>query len=188
MTSLKTYKHYLLAAPVGLLLLASIGFAGRLTPSVRPSVGDAGGHVLGLLPNPNAQPSGGQSRDDQDDRDRARSCSNETVKGPYGVSFQGTIFAFGPVAASAEIVSDGDGGLTGTYVETLNGVIKRGGFTGSYTVRADCTVSATLASLVPGSWTGDLDGVIVSHGTQIFLVGTDSVEGGLAVTGLARKL
>ena len=115
---------------------------------------------------------------------REHKCTEETVKGAYGVAFEGSIFTLGTVKAAARIEFDGSGSLNGTYVESVSGAIKRGGFNGSYSVNEDCTGTAKLNGLVPGSWSVDLQGVIVSEGKEMFLVATDT---GLAVSGLAKK-
>ena len=56
------------------------------------------------------------------ERVRARTCSSESLEGDYSFSFHGTT-AFGPVAAVGKITFDGDGNLSGTYSESLSGVI-----------------------------------------------------------------
>jgi hypothetical protein len=112
-------------------------------------------------------------------------CTNKILTGIYGLSFSGSVFVLGPGAGTAQLTFDGAGGLTGSYTETVDGTLKHGQFTGTYAVNADCTTSATVTGLVPGSWTVNLDGTIVEHGHRIYMVETDD---GTAVTGVASSL
>ncbi len=158
-------------------VLAVIGVLAALAPAAR------GKSNTGKAPVALANAQSGPGHNGENDG-MAHVCTDETVKGAYGVAFEGTIFTLGSVRAAARIEFDGSGSLNGTYVESVSGVIKRGGFNGSYTVNADCTGTAKLSGLVPGSWSVDLQGVIVGEGKEMFLVATDT---GLDVSGSAKK-
>ncbi|HYE66874.1 MAG TPA: hypothetical protein VD966_14890 [Pyrinomonadaceae bacterium] len=112
-------------------------------------------------------------------------CTESSVKGDYGYSFNGTVAGFGSIAAAGRVVSDGRGNLSGSYTQSLSGVIIEGNFVGTYAVDSDCTVSATLTgAIAPSSWSATLKGVIVNKGEELLLVGTDS---GTVITGIAKK-
>ena len=126
----------------------------------------------------------GNSNSNNRDANRANGCSNELVHGTYGVSFNGTISALGVVAGIGRIALDRTGDLSGSYAESLNGTIIRGNFTGSFALHSDCTGSATVASLIPGSWSVGLNFTVVDNGTEILLLDTDP---GVVVSGSAKK-
>jgi len=84
-------------------------------------------------------------------RVQAKECSNNSIKGTYGFSCEGTVVGAegGPLAVVGVFTADGKG--TGSEVETisLNGVITPDvPFTVTYTVNADCTGS--FVSTPPG--------------------------------------
>jgi len=75
-------------------------------------------------------------------RVQAGDCSNNSLKGTYGLSCEGTVVGVGPLAVVGVFTADGDG--NGSEVETIsfNGMITTGAtFTVTYTVNADCTGS-----------------------------------------------
>lgn len=71
-------------------------------------------------------------------------CTNASVQGAYGFADQGQAFTAAgteaaEIAAAGRIVFDGNGGLTGTEWESLNGAITTIPFNGEYSVQPDCT-------------------------------------------------
>jgi hypothetical protein len=94
-------------------------------------------------------------------------CSKSTVRGTYGSVLTGTVIGVGPFATVALVTFDGFGGWSYTESGNFNGnPIPKHTVTGSYTVAANCSGSATDSA-------GDtLDFVIVSGGKEIFQVGT----------------
>jgi hypothetical protein len=91
--------------------------------------------------------------DDEDaaaPREAARVCSNASLAGTYGFTFQG--FALNPDGThAAEFVGvgaetfDGHGAITrGRLIGTTNGQPFTPTFTGTYTINADCTGSKTI--------------------------------------------
>ena len=75
-------------------------------------------------------------------RVQAGDCSNNSLKGTYGLSCEGTVVGVGPLAVIGVFSADGNG--NGSEVETIsfNGMITTGAtFTVTYTVNADCTGS-----------------------------------------------
>jgi hypothetical protein len=136
--------------------------------------------VLLLLPNLTFSQAQGRKEDNSNGH-----CTERSLKGDYGYSFQGAVAAFGSVAAAGRLVSDGNGNLSGSYSESLGGVIIEGNFVGTYAMNPNCTVSATLTgATAPSSWSANLKGVLVNNGLEILLVGTDP---GTVVTGGAKR-
>lgn len=112
-------------------------------------------------------------------------CTERSLKGDYGFSFEGTAASFGSVAAAGRLVSDGKGNLSGSYSESLSGLIIEGNFVGTYAVNLDCIVSATLTgAIAPSTWSANVKGVLVNNGEEILLVGLDH---GIITTGGAKK-
>jgi len=84
----------------------------------------------------------------------AARCSNASLKGTYAYSSQGftevtsdvSPAGFAPWAQTGLVVYDGEGNITsGTFTIatiTAAGGVDRGTFTGSYTVKTDCTGTA----------------------------------------------
>ncbi len=143
-----------LAAMVCLALLAIAAF---VPLGIRPA--------SGILPEVRAQ--GG--------------CNLGTLTGRYGFAGDGfstsgpvpaTISAFTPVAAVGVDAFDGAGNLSGFITASFGGSISTSTISGTYTVAADCTGSAT-ANLSSGSVI-HFSFVIVDHGRQMRNLGTDS--------------
>ena len=72
----------------------------------------------------------------------AQTCSNASL---YGTSFtvlNGTMASgnsFTPEVFLDKEVYDGQGGVSGTYVSSVNGVAGNGALSGTYTVNSDCS-------------------------------------------------
>jgi hypothetical protein len=110
-------------------------------------------------------------------------CSNSSLAGAYGFSVTGTFVTAGlAYAIAGSFVSNGDGELNGTAVQSVNGSVTRNGFTANYTVAADCTGTARLTFDV-GAETG-LSFTIVSDGREVILIDTDP---GTVETGSAKR-
>jgi hypothetical protein len=103
-------------------------------------------------------------------RVQAGDCSNNSLKGTYGFSCEGTGGGL-PIAVVAVFTADGNG--NGSEVETIsfNGDISQGvPFTVTYTVNADCTgsfVSTGFGSVFHN------DFVIDDNKKEFRLIGTD---------------
>jgi hypothetical protein len=75
---------------------------------------------------------------------RTQSCSLGGVAGGYGYTTSGTIPTLGAVAAVGRISLDEDGNLTGAQTTSFNGAIVQETLSGTYSVSADCTGTATV--------------------------------------------
>jgi hypothetical protein len=75
---------------------------------------------------------------------QARSCSLSGVAGTYGYTTTGTIPTLGAVAGVGHVTLDAGGNLTGAQTVSFNGAIVPETLSGTYTVNADCTGTATV--------------------------------------------
>jgi len=80
----------------------------------------------------------------------AEGCAARSLHGAYGYAFQGQVIPPGTTefdaAIAGRIVFDAHGGLSGYEWDSTNGVQETLTFTGSYSVQADCTGTATLVN------------------------------------------
>jgi hypothetical protein len=109
-------------------------------------------------------------------------CTDASLHGSYGYSFDGTVIGIGPAAGSGVITFDGEGNLSGADTLSLNGTIIPRTLTGTYAVQANCTGSVTLEVS-----TGDifhLEFVIVDSGRELRFIQTDA---GTVITGAAIR-
>jgi len=87
----------------------------------------------------------------------AQSCTNASYVGTHFYTLEGTVLSSGtyiPDKQLGRLISDGDGNLTGTATESLNGVINRYNLAGTYTVNPDCSGTSTLNVTPQGGSTG----------------------------------
>jgi hypothetical protein len=75
---------------------------------------------------------------------QAGSCSLQGVSGRYGYTTSGSIPTLGAVAAVGHITLEASGNLTGAQTASFNGAIVPETLSGTYTVNADCTGTATI--------------------------------------------
>lgn len=102
----------------------------------------------------------------------AHPCSNGTFNGSFGFTNTGTIVGVGDFAAVGRLSADGQNNLGGSITRSVNGVISRLTFTGSYAVNVDCTGSATLT--FSNGQSVHRDFIIVDDGKEVRGVSTDS--------------
>lgn len=105
---------------------------------------------------------------------RAATCSLATVSGNYAVAtigqqagvFQAEVF---------RMTSDGNGNLSGTGAESLNGTIHSGvTIAGTYTVASNCVFTSTTTDNVGNTF--NITGEIAESGAQITGISTNAVE------------
>ncbi len=116
----------------------------------------------------------------------ARRCSSRTLKGAYGIKFEGLSLAGGPFASVSRITFDGEGQFTTSEIGSFNGHPLRRTFTGPYTVNADCTGFLDFSSSLsdpPHEAHGEF--VIVDGGREFFVL--DNEEGWVA-NGVGKQL
>ena len=141
----------------------------------------AAGYTLGgfrleradLIPNVNAQETG-------------RRCSLKTLKGSYGIKFEGQKLGLGPIVSVARITFDGNGAFTTNEIGRLNGTLIQRTFTGPYVVNEDCTGFLDFSSNItvpPHDAHGDF--VIVNNGQEFFFVDN---EDDWAANGVAKRI
>lgn len=134
----------------------------------------------GILPSVHAQQS--------DHEERGERCDLQTLRGGYGLTFQGfgtrgtvpaAIGAFIPAAGVGVVDFDGEGGNTLVETTSFGGLIGPLSSTGTYTVNPDCT--GTLDA--PGAATWNF--VIVHDGRQILAINT--IAGRVATVDLEKQ-
>lgn len=116
----------------------------------------------------------------------SRKCSLKTLKGAYGVKFEGQKLGTGPLVSVSRIVFDGEGTFTTSEIGRFNGNPLQRTFTGPYTVNDDCTGFLDFSSDLtnpPHEAHGNF--VIVDEGREFFVVDD---EEGWAATGIGRKI
>ena len=123
----------------------------------------------------------------QEDRGAApRRCSTRTLKGAYGIKFEGHKVDGTPLASVSLITFDGEGHFTTNEIGRFNGNLIQRTFTGPYTVNQDCTGFLDFTSTLsnpPHEAHGDF--VIVDEGREFFVVDN---EDGWAADGIGKKL
>lgn len=116
----------------------------------------------------------------------SRKCSNHTLKGAYGIKFEGQKLETGPFVSISRITFDGDGTFTTNEVGRFNGEPVKRTFTGPYKVNDDCTGFLDFSSFLsnpPHEAHGDF--IIVDGGKEFFVVDN---EEGWAANGVGKKL
>lgn len=113
-------------------------------------------------------------------------CSNASLSGGYGFIVNGIAPRAGPYSYVGRFVADGKGGVTGRGAQAVSGEISRPTFTGTYTIRADCTGVANLKFDFGGE--APLELIIVDDGktVDIIVAGADG-KGGENEVGTATR-
>ncbi len=133
--------------------------------------------TVNLIPSTQAQ---------EERRTSARRCSARTLKGAFGIKFEGQKLNGGPLASVSRITFDGEGHFTTNEVGRFNGNLIQRTFTGPYTVNEDCTGFLDFSSTItdpPHEAHGDF--IIVDGGQEFFVVDN---EEGWAANGVGKRL
>jgi len=101
---------------------------------------------------------------------RSAGCSNDTLRGAYGYTGDGT-FNGVPFAQLGVETFDGTGHVSTQDTANVNGNIVHRNFTASYAVSADCT--GTLEYTLPGGTVRHVGLVIVDGGRRVYWMSTD---------------
>jgi hypothetical protein len=110
-------------------------------------------------------------------------CSKATLHGTYlfaqnGVEIKGDEQR--PFALAGFDVFDGDGGVKGVASGNFNGeVFRKDPFTGTYTVKANCTGTVTFRGVGGATTQGDI--FIAPDGSKFAFVGTDPESVGASI-------
>ena len=110
-------------------------------------------------------------------------CSLANLSGAYAVSRQGTLVASvlglpapAPWGEVALADFDGAGAFSGTANVNIGGIAISGGFTGTYTIKPDCTGAITVRPNPPYNALVITEAIVVIHGGQQYIAAdTDSV-------------
>ena len=119
-------------------------------------------NAVSLLPEAQAQADRGPG---------SRRCSSRTLKGAYGVKFEGVRVGVGPIASVSRFTFDGEGNFTTSEIGRFNGNPVQRAFSGPYTVYEDCTGFLSFPYTVTGQ-PHDVHGdfVIVDEGQEFYLL------------------
>ncbi|WP_147281755.1 hypothetical protein [Dyella solisilvae] len=115
-------------------------------------------------------------------------CSMATVKGPYAIYGQGTVFVGSPPQPGLEVdvgttTLDGRGKLTGSLVFSFNGKILRTTFVGDYVVNPDCTMRLAIQDSLGEHL--QQEGVVIGNGDEVRFIGTDP---GRVIARVAKRM
>ncbi len=126
-------------------------------------------------------------------------CSNNDIAGEWGTIMTGTLIpptGAVPFAAVNKAIYDFDGNYSGTQTRSINGVVSRVTFQGTYTVNPDCSgIKTTKSYDQSGNLLNTLtqDFVLVNNSTELIETFTsntraDGVNIPGVVTGQSKKL
>lgn len=104
------------------------------------------------------------------------SCNNETIKGAYASlanEWIGTMAPFTPLAAVRHTLFDGKGNFTSAGYVSTAGTIVAFTLDGTYTVNADCTMTAEGIA-EPQNTSATFFGVIAADSNKIYQIRTDA--------------
>jgi hypothetical protein len=107
----------------------------------------------------------------------ASGCTNATIAGAYGLTATGTLF--GPNGARSGIallgrsVYDGQGRLTGTQTDSIDGTLEQFTLAGTYAVQPDCTGSEAFTFTSSGEVV-HANFVVVAQSHAILFIDTDA--------------
>lgn len=112
----------------------------------------------------------------------AEGCGLQSLKGGYGYAFQGQVNAPSfteavDIGGAGRAVFNGHGGLSGMEWASTNGLFETLTFTGSYTVKPDCTGKMTIVNSNGRTDHGNI--ALVEGGQEINFIDTDP---GVALT------
>jgi len=159
------------------LIIILVGFLGLLAGSLLSRSSFGRGEV-DLLPK-------AQAHESAFVQDNHQGCSNLTLEGKYGVTFNGNAPGFGPFVAVAVGSYDGYGHIQGSGTANVNGQVLQGSVTGNYTVKVDCTATGTITFAALGFSVSGF-AVLVNDGKEGFFIGT--APAGVQLSGTIKKL
>jgi hypothetical protein len=108
------------------------------------------------------------------------SCNNATIKGSYGTKFTGTVTSLGSAAGVGLVKLDGKGHFQLLQTVSNAGTISKNlAYSGTYSVKQDCTVQFVSSPF------STVSGVIVDGGKEIFMIETDP---GVTITATWKKV
>jgi hypothetical protein len=136
----------------------------------------AGVFSLGFAVRSSAGPQGGPvGEGHSSEAVFSRPCSAATIRGSFGIKFNGVSGAAeGPVASVTLVTFDGIGSFSGSDVSSFSGTIVRRTLTGTYSVDRDCRGKLVFISHIsnpPHESPGDF--VVVDGGQEFFIINSE---------------
>ncbi len=104
-------------------------------------------------------------------RVKAQACNNGTIQGIWGFSYEGVVGGLA-TAGAGHTLADGSGGSNGGDTLSVNGVIVRRTYTGTYNVNADCTGTTSYNDSLGNVFHQDF--VVMNGANSIAVVETDN--------------
>jgi len=87
----------------------------------------------------------------------AATCTLASLSGPFAITINGSLTGSNQSSAAGQLTADGVGGLTGIMTMSANGQVGRNlAITGTYTVLAGCTGTASINYTGGGSMSFDI--------------------------------
>lgn len=139
--------------------------------------------IMATFASRQARGSGGEP--ETIDARRVKRCAASTLKGAFGVKFEGLSLTLGPLVSVARFTFDGKGEFTSKEVARINGELVERTFMGPYTVNRDCTGFLDFSSDINASGIVRGDFVIVNDGNEFFLLDN---EDGWVANGVGKRL
>lgn len=112
-------------------------------------------------------------------------CSLKTLKGAYGVKFDGQRIGIGPIVSVSRFTFDGNGEFTTNEIGRFAGNEVVRSFSGEYTVNEDCTGRLEFPSNLAQPHDAHGNFVIVDNGKELYLIDN---EENWAASGVGKKL
>ena len=104
-------------------------------------------------------------------RVKAQSCSNATIQGIWGFSYNGLVGGL-TTSGAGHTLADGSGNASGGDTLSVNGVILRRTYTGTYNINPDCTGTTTFNDSLGNVFHQDI--VVMNSANSIAVVETDN--------------
>ena len=104
-------------------------------------------------------------------RVKAQSCNNGTIQGIWGFSYNGFLGSL-PAAGAGHTLADGSGNSTGGDTLSVNGLIFRRTYQGTYNVNPDCTGTTNYTDSLGNVFHQDF--VVMNGANSIAVVQTDN--------------
>jgi hypothetical protein len=102
---------------------------------------------------------------------KAQSCNNGTVQGIWGFSYGGLAGGL-PVSGAGHTLADGSGNSIGGDTISVNGLIVRRTYQGTYNVNADCTGTTNYTDSLGNVFHQDF--VVMNNANSVAVVQTDT--------------
>jgi hypothetical protein len=112
---------------------------------------------------------------------KAQSCNNGTLQGIWGFNYNGLAGGL-PISGAGHTTADGSGNATGGDTVSVNGVILRRTYSGTYNVNADCTGTTSYQDSLGNVFHQDF--VVMNNSNSLAIIQADT---GVVLSFLAQR-